>query len=362
LILIELETLKGVEANPHSLNSFLKQVVSKDKHICSIFDEVNNSNFYDINNYISAIDRCLFKPKPAYFQLEESYSPSLRRIKESPSSMEKYLLFPHQWFFNYISKLSEGFQVQISEHNRLKGNIAHKIFQLYFENRSTIENKTNWLFQTFHYLLETEGSYFYQYGCETERHLFFKQIQKSLYVFEHQLDADGWKVLGYEQEISGILEEFLISGYADLILQKGNQKAIVDLKWSNEKKYVELMRNYEDIQLAFYGTLLDSETIVPTAYYIMDTCQFIQKDKIPFSKAQVVNPKIDITDKHLALQSKLKATINWRKKQIESGFIEIRTLENEAVLSKLYENESLLDLLELKKADLYDKFEILILP
>jgi hypothetical protein len=164
--------------------------------------------------------------------------------------------------------------------------------------------------------------------------------------------ANGWEVAHTELELEGHFGPMPVRGKADLELRRGDEHAIVDLKWSGAKRRKELIQNGEDLQLVLYGKLLPpAETWPHTAYFILDEGKIVARNAAAFREAVVAGKGgEDHAAACDAIFEKMLRTYAWRIGQIRQGQLEIRTARTASELEALYEGQ-LFDLLEMKSED-----------
>jgi hypothetical protein len=127
--------------------------------------------------------------------------------------------------------------------------------------------------------------------------------------------------------LEGYLGQMPIRGKADLVLSRGEESAIIDLKWSGAKRRKELIQNGEDLQLVLYAKLLAPPGVWPhTAYFILEEGKMIARNASAFRESIVAGRGVeDHSIDCEAIFEKMEKTHEWRIKQINSGIIELRT-------------------------------------
>jgi hypothetical protein len=166
------------------------------------------------------------------------------------------------------------------------------------------------------------------------------------------LRSNDWEVAATELPLEGMFSGAPVRGKADLVLKRGNEQAIVDLKWSGATKRKELIQNEEDLQLVLYAHLLESPGQWPhTAYFILESGKMIARNPAAFKEAIIAGKGQDnhaeVCDRILA---KMQKTYTWRIEQLQKGMLEIRTERTASALDNLYA-EALTELLEMKRED-----------
>jgi hypothetical protein len=163
--------------------------------------------------------------------------------------------------------------------------------------------------------------------------------------------------------LTGHFCDINFSGIADLILKRGNDRAIIDLKWSGKRYRTDLMRNNEDLKLALYQHLLHQNGTfhqIYTAFYILESAEFVSRNMEQFSVSSKIESVESPADTYKKILDRMSATYYWRKEQLSSGQIEWRTKASSKRLEEFY-GAKLLDLLEMKNEDAtFDDFKYLV--
>jgi hypothetical protein len=280
-------------------------------------------------------------------------------LSESPyetyTNLESLFYFPHRWFFRQKTKLYPSSLLSITSDYTLMGSLAHRFFEMLLkEDIRGIDKKGvgEWVMNKSEMLLEKEGATMLLYGREPERNAFLNRVKYAAWSLISLLRANAWEVEQTEQELEGTFCGMPIRGKADLVLRRGTETAIIDLKWSGARRRKELIQNGEDLQLMLYAHLLGSSDSWPhTAYFILEDGKMIARNRAAFSDA-VVAGRGDEDHGEVAARilEKMEKTFHWRMEQIRKGTIELRTARTAVELEALYESQ-LMELLEMKQED-----------
>ncbi|MEZ4984412.1 MAG: PD-(D/E)XK nuclease family protein [Saprospiraceae bacterium] len=302
------------------------------------------------------------KPQP-FLNIKQALS---GRTEETPTSLENLLYYPYQWVLRHHIKLRQSSILSVVRDPRLMGNLAHRLVEklLLHEQALAWERPRldQWIEQQVPVLLEKEGATLLLYGREPEKMAFTKQMKYAAWSLLSLIRDNGWTVLAAEQELSGELGDLHLRGRADLVLSRGNERAIIDLKWSGAARYTALMTNEEDIQLALYAWLLEPKGEWPhTAYFIMDKGKVLVRNQKAFSNIQPLKQESDHTVVYDRLIESILATWHWRQQQLNKGMVEIRCQQTELDLEEYYNTTNLMELLEMKAGDArFDDYRVLI--
>lgn len=359
--------IAGEDTQPNLLMGDLEAIFGKDFHQFQ----------YDLN---STEDRLrlgkIFKiPEPVFLEktyrkrpgpfLEIDRPEKLREPEyETPTSLESLFYYPYQWFLRGKTRLRPASILSISGENTLLGNLAHRFFEdLLREEFHEFDQKTveNWVNQAAKHLFEREGATMLLYGREPERAAFLAKIRRSAWSLISLIKENHWRVEATEKTLDGLFCGLPIRGKADLILARGEERAVVDLKWSGFNRRKEMIKSHEDLQLVFYSKLTEPVEIwAHTAYFILEDAKMVARNTRAFSRASAVEEGLDHAEAAQEIFEKMEKTFRWRMEQIRAGRLEIRTKEAVSALEAFYEGQ-LFELLEMRgDSARWDDFRVLI--
>lgn len=303
------------------------------------------------------------KETPLFLQVEHPES-MLEHPYETPTNLEALFYYPHRWFFRKKLQLAPVQLYAVAPDRRLLGNLAHRFFELFFNEKPQQWDKQmvlDFVSATLPGLLEKEGATLLLYGREPERKLFQRKLQHAAWALLSLIRQNGWDLLGTELDLEGTFCGIPVKGKADLVLQRGEEKAILDLKWSGASHRKNLIRSEEDLQLVLYGELLRKNGPWPhSAYFILEQGQLIARNTEGFKEATVPGQAANHQEVNLRILERMQRTFEWRMEQVRSGKIELRRAQNAEELDALYES-IMLHLLEMKKEDArFDDYNMLL--
>jgi len=368
LLLVVPEQADGAEVQPSLLLSDL-EVAMGDKFHDSIFcidvegDRLRLANLLKVPAQKSLPVRSGQRTRP---QLQLAKPEQVKTSEyETPTNLESLFYYPHRWFFRQKLKLFPSSLLTVTGDNTLLGSLAHRFFEnLLEEDLSTLDRNAvqKWVQDQAQTLLPKEGATLLLYGREPERNAFLSRVKNAAWSLVSLLRSNGWAVEQTEMKLEGTIGQIPVRGKADIVLSRGEERAIVDLKWGGAKRRKELIMNGEDIQLVLYAKLLPPPQAWPhTAYFILEEGKIIARNSLAFSESIVAGRG---SDDHLAacaaIFEKMEKTHQWRLDQISKGMIELRTSRTAAELEALYEGQ-LFELLEMKNEDArWDDYSILL--
>lgn len=286
------------------------------------------------------------------------------REAETFTSLETLLYYPYQWVFKYLLKLRKSPILSITPESTLQGNLAHRLLEkLLLEPEVYGWSKAQvyqWIDQAATKLFYQEGAVLLLYGKEPLRVSFVKKIQFAAWSLLDSLKSNAWEIFGLEKDLEGHFEKSQIKGRADLILKRGSEWAILDLKWRGITRRKAMIRNQEDLQLVLYAYLLNpTDNWAHTAYFIIDRGELIARNQAAFQEVEAITPDLDMVQTYEEMIDKMRKTYHWRIQQIKEGIIEVRSERTAPALEEEYGDT--LDLLEMKHKDApFDDYRTLI--
>jgi hypothetical protein len=162
-------------------------------------------------------------------------------------------------------------------------------------------------------------------------------------------------------DLRGKFGETPVRGKADVVLLRGSEYCVLDLKWSGHGYRERLIKNGADLQLVMYSRLLnEADDWAHTAYFILDKANLLSRNNKAFKEIKPLLPDVDAFAMNEQIWQKMLATYQWRMGQILAGKIEIRTEKTAKELEEIY-GADLLDVLEMKAEDSkFDDYRTLI--
>lgn len=358
LLLVIPQQVDGAEAVPPLLLSdieavFGESIQSFSFHLDRVSDRERLKEWLQSPGQESVAQRSTTRPRP----ILQVSKPELLGASpyETPTNLESLFYYPHRWFFKQKLRLYRSSLLSVTAETTLLGSLAHRFFEkLLKEDLLALDRKSlyEWVDKEAGNLLPREGATLLLYGKEPDRISFLSRVKNAAWSLLSLLRSNGWAVESTEMELTGEFAGIPVRGKADLVLRRGDELAIVDLKWSGAKRRKELIQNGEDLQLVLYAHLLPPSGNWPhTAYFILDEGKMIARNTVAFKEAVVAGRG---GDDHVAVCTaifdKMEKTYAWRMAQIERGQVELRSARTAAELEALYEGQ-LFDLLEMKHED-----------
>ena len=286
------------------------------------------------------------------------------RAQETPSSLQDLLYYPHQWAFRHKIQLRKSSVLSRVRDQRLLGNLAHGFLERLLGEQRTDWTRAAvdaWIDEHQETILRREGAPLLQYGREPDRIAFLQQVRFAAWSLLNYIQRNGWQVSGAEMDMEGTVLDTPIRGRADLVLERGAERAIVDLKYRGFGHYVNQVKNGEDLQLILYADFLRAgQAPWPhVAYFIMSRANFVARNEAAFQGIHAVAPELDHSAECDTILRRVHTTYHWRREQLQSGRLEIRCAQTADDLEDHYGDPG--DRLEMKTEDApFDDYRTLI--
>jgi len=366
LILVIPEKIEGHPVLAHPLLGDLIATFENLEEITFSIDDPDSrvwlNNFFTLPEWIQLPRQLISAPAPV-LEIEEATLFD-EREHETFTSLESLFYYPYQWIFRHKVRLHKSALLSVVGDNTLKGNLAHRFIELLLKREVSDWQKTtveNWIDEMAPRLFAREAATLLMYGREPERLAFLNTIKYAAWSLVTSIQENGWKVKATEMDLDGAILGIPLKGKADLVLKRGSELAVVDLKWRGSSWRKQSIKNEEDLQLVMYARLLSPHGAwAHTAYFILEKGEMIARNNQAFKNCTAVNPNCDHQEVNQRIWTKMEATLRWRLSQLKNGQIEIRTEQTQDDLEDLYEGQ-LMDLLEMKAKNApFEDYEVLI--
>ncbi|MCB0558541.1 MAG: PD-(D/E)XK nuclease family protein [Lewinellaceae bacterium] len=369
LLLVLPEMANGQETHPHPLYGDLQAAFSGLESI-SLNPDIDKGQpgtpfhtIFELPRYIELEHRKLGQPKP-FLRIRAADKLS-RREEETFSSLNDLFYYPYQWVFKHQIRLRKSSILSIVKENTLMGNLAHRYFEklLREDTRSWNQQQLEaFIDRETAGLLRREGAVMLLYGKEPERASFVQRVKYAAWSLVKHIRENGWEVLETEKPLEGAFMGTSINGRADIVLQRGEERAVIDLKWRGARYREQSIRNEEDLQLVLYARLLGAgHSWAHTAYFIMERGLLLARNNHAFQDINAVAPNADFVEANQRILNRMEATYRWRMEQIRKGEVEIRCKQTQLSLEDAYNGLPLMDILEMKEEDApFDDYRTLI--
>jgi len=366
LVLCIPEKVNGSEVATHPLYDELKAYT---KNLTSIILDIDEDTVPSV--FSTSFELPQKQPIPyrnlsrsqLFIQLENDQL-AQQNEQETFSSLNDLFYYPYQWVFKHKARLQTSAILSIVKDVTLRGNLSHRFFELLFKEDVTKMMRADvatWIEERAPDLLRKEGTVLLMYGREPEKVAFLNKVKFAAWSLVEMIQQNGWTVKGTEMGMGGSFEKIPIRGKADLVLERGDEIAVIDLKWRGSNWRSSLIKSEEDLQLVMYSRLLtDEKDWAHTAYFILENGKMISRNNLAFKQATAISPDQDYKEVNQRIWDKMTRTYQWRLAQLSRGMIEVRTEQTAEELDEQYEGD-LMDLLEMKDKDAaFDDYRVLI--
>ena len=190
-----------------------------------------------------------------------------RRSVESYSSLSKLFDWPHGYVLRYAANLRPGRAQDIADGNRLYGNLAHRLFERYFNENLLwalldAEGRRAWFAKELPALIETEAALLLEPGRGVEKQRVSTTLERALVSLIDHLKSANVVSVQPELHAEAPFKSIRIGGDIDLLLTDPRGREIVlDIKWGAEKFRGDQLRANRHVQLAAYAYLAAHEAV-----------------------------------------------------------------------------------------------------
>ena len=261
--------------------------------------------------------------------------------RHSFSSLDKLINNPSDWVLRYAAHIDPPKILSIPTGNRLLGTLAHRIVELLYQQPGALQwteaRVLSWVNARFCQILQEEGAVLLLPGQRGNLAGFDRSLVRAIKNLHSHLQVAG--IVSVEPEKSLVGKCFMgsLGGNCDILVKNAaGNAAVLDLKWTREKDYQEMLRANKQLQLAIYGELHRQEFgdwAVP-AYYIFDAASLYAQDRKFFPGAMLAKPEDGDNSASLWLQA--QETMRWRRTQMQAGRIELVLKDTEQDINSLW--------------------------
>ncbi len=246
-----------------------------------------------------------------------------RESAESFSSISKMLSYPYEYFLEYILNIRPIEPPQLTIDARLKGTLIHQVAENLYSTMDTSKIR-----EELENVIRSEGEVFNLPKYQLAKTQFIQMGEQSLkYLFE-QIRNNRWEFVEAEEKH----EKDGFTGYIDLVLQRGSEKAVIDLKFGSFTSRKEEMRKGNEMQLMMYYHLLGGTDYL--GYYILSKNRFLMHNTAAIHDALPMNRDVNLHDHYRNYWQNFTEGIACRKNQIARGLLEEGTGMNIDVLTE----------------------------
>ncbi|MBI2894412.1 MAG: PD-(D/E)XK nuclease family protein [Deltaproteobacteria bacterium] len=233
-----------------------------------------------------------------------------RAHAHSASSLEALLRCPLRWVLGYPAGLRSGAVAALPDHQRLAGNLGHRLVQRLHEtgalhlDTAAMTGAAGSLLDS---LLPEEGAPWLLPGRAFEREQSSQLLVRAALRLATVLAASGLTVEDVEVKLERAWGERTLHGRADLLARdRSGRRVVVDLKWG-ASSYEKLVSKGLALQLAVYAIAAStSGRAVPAGYFSLKASRFLTTEQGLFDGAQPlagrsVSETLDAAERTLCL-------------------------------------------------------------
>lgn len=358
LIIALPNSINGEDKFEHSLMGDLRACFSDIEHsMLNIDNESETEWLKKVEIEVEVIEKT-----PAI--LNVNTQKDINRERESPSSIEQKLFYPHIYALNYWAKLSRASINTLPRESTMKGNLSHSVLEQVLHQdyeKWTKADCSYFVVKACNILFETEGVPLLMYGKTPEKESFVNMLKSSAWTLINLIKNNNWKVKSTEQSVDNQVFNKAMNGRIDLVLERNDELMIVDLKFGSIGTYRDKVKNGMDIQLMMYANMLAHEGKISTAYYVINHQKMIAHNTLGFKEADVHGANAPDAELMAIANRKIENTLAWREEQLQNGILEFRTKDNINDLEDYYQDVDWNDKFEMPNyANRFDDFEGLI--
>jgi hypothetical protein len=280
----------------------------------------------------AAIPRRPLSPLRRWWKLADG-SRLAARDAESFSGARLLIYDPFAWVLQYKAGLRPGALAAIDE-ARQRGNLLHRVTEHLFGDHAGIDWRRAteaefhaWLNAFWPELLEAEGANFCIRGRQADGERLLEEARRAVWrLIVHLREADVARAVVKVRPADARFGTGVFGGEIDLEIEtRRGSRAVIDLKYGQEKiKRAELADNIQ-LQLATYGFLRNAEgggSWPEGAYFIFRKGVLLAQNRNLFPNATIVPPK----GASLGLEAcwrDFERIWQWRREQLDGGWIEL---------------------------------------
>ena len=373
LVLCIPEKVKGSEVHTHPLFDELNAYTTTLSSITLDINEDSTPSVFTEKFTLPVREKIAHRKlaRPQLFLKIDHPSLANQNKKESFTSLNDLFYYPYKWVFRHKARLQASSILSIVKDVTLMGNLSHRFFELLFKEDITKMDRAavaEWIDEKAPNLLKEEGAVLLMYGREPEKISFLNKVKYAAWSLVEMIQQNDWKVRETEMGLSGKFAGFPINGKADLVLERKDEIAVIDLKWRGANWRSNLIKSEEDLQLVMYSKMLSNPSSMDrqesewahTAYFILENGKMISRNNQAFKQAVSVSPDQDFKEVNQRIWEKMTRTYQWRLQQLANGLVEVRTEQTYEELAEEY-GADLLELLEMHEKDApFDDYRTLI--
>jgi len=306
-----------------SLNKLTEKLEWKNLEDAILHNEIEPNCSIIVNDEIS------FPRNVRWWGVDQSITVS--RKTESFTSLSSLIRKPYEYVLGYLARISEGAVISVTVDNRLKGNLAHKVVELWLKknpwNGIHIEREriAVWLDKTLPTLIRQLALPLAQPGKHVERLQFQQQMLDAMDALFKALIKARVATAYSELRLEYRSTTEKLEGIIDILCEFDNGDfAVIDMKWGGYDFYREELKANLPLQLATYAYIAQGSRtgkLLDAGYFILNRAELLCNNNNTFPTAVVVESDFKRPLSYTWYQ--IEKTIGWRRDQLKRGLIEV---------------------------------------
>lgn len=200
-------------------------------------------------------------------------SATLERRVESATSLDRLFNCQMGWFAQDVLGLRRGRHADLPEASQLFGTLAHEIARRLLPPGpppplSGVRAAASALFDE---LLPAMAAPLAQPEHAGELAAAREQVPEAMEALVRLLHERGLEIVGAELPREGRFGDLPLTGRIDLMVRRGAEVAVLDLKWTrSDRRYVSMVADGAAVQLAVYHALARADgAVAPGGYFLL---------------------------------------------------------------------------------------------
>lgn len=280
----------------------------------------------DLRPELLAYDKKDLPIRKAYWSLP-SQAKLEKRERESFSSLSSLFFYPYAYLLRYQLGIKPITIPEVTISPLLLGNLTHHSAETLWDDPEILECSDSVLkdkvTRAIDHQLEKEGAILLMPRNIISLGDFKDKAVEALILLVKMIKANGWEIWSFEKDYTQD-GELPILGLIDLVLIRGSELAIVDLKWGGLGRKIEELSDEQELQLILYDRLLkEKDRRIHLHYYIISSQTMLGRNKNAFNECSVISSQTEESTLRKAIWDKMVNTYKLRWEEFDSGQVEV---------------------------------------
>lgn len=216
----------------------------------------------------------------ARWPLPAGFAARLEDRVESATAFEDLFACHLAWALKHVARVRPGRSQSIPDHNRLLGNLAHRLAKEIFRpgpppTPAEAIARTEALLDT---VVDQAAAPLRAPGAAAEFAFARRRLPEAMGALARTLADNGLTVEGTEHAVEGVFDGVLqVRGSIDLLAHDAaGRRVVIDLKWTrSERTRIEELEAGRAVQLATYAAMVTPDVSAGAGYFLLNQRQFI---------------------------------------------------------------------------------------